>query len=304
MAKKHKRAINAAKSKMRQRKGIEIPKLTNKQYFGMPGMQFEKMCNALWGHNKRQLRNLFPEVNTSWMYIDRQGRMYGFGEGNVIPSAYQTREGSRMMGIQLFLIRRNNFSYCDSSYFMRASLKPRAAEAFGRGIDDFHDYNEEGDGVVTINAQSGIVEKLIEAGFAVGRLKRMKPLVNPKDADSGRYSCGATTADVYNVHPSLGEKVLYIASQNAAEVHKRGSKVRGERENDKGTVLRVERLHRLDDPVLDIIVTYEMRKPHGNPLILHGTRAIYDRMLDRDFWPKLASPPTHPNHLGEKGITF
>ena len=256
----------------------------------MDGFEFDKLCRQIRRDNRKLLNRLMSDPKISWMYVNKGGRVYGSGEGLTTPSAYQTREGAKWMDTPLFLITRSNLQYCDVSYFTRGEHKRKIGEILDRPDDDFFDYQQPGDGIVTINAQSGLINKLTEAGFAVGKLKVLKPKI-----DEQRYSCGATIADVQNVHYILSGKVLHIASQNADEVHKRGSRVRGERPNEEGTIERIERVHRFDDPVVDIIITYEMKSGGCNPLVLFGPRQIYDRKLDREFWPKVPDHPTSPN---------
>lgn len=261
---------------------LKLADITDDAYFSMHPVELEKIMRSVSRENKRWMTTMLPST-ASWAYISRDKEIWGVGEGDLSPSVNQTREAAKWVKKPLFLFTNCQQRYRDTTYFLEQS----AAESI-EGLTKipkiyFQPYLDDRSGVVAVNAQSGKVNAL-KKYYAIGTLAVMKPRDNRSEE---RHTVGATVADIRYVGWDHIETILYIASQSAEEVHARGSKVRGERRGEKGRILRIERLHRFDDPILDIFDTYRMkREDFWRPLVLHGPRAVYDTHMEASFLPK------------------
>jgi len=187
------------------------------------------------------------------------------------------------------LLKLDQGQFRDRTYFFKAKNAEEAYGLLGIEEDDVMLFKED---IVTVNAQSGLTSKLLKAGWALGELGRRVPLGWDKKT---RHQHGATVVDITNVGPNyVGD--LCIRSQNKATVNLRGSKVTGERKGDENRnvpVTRIERLHRLDCPILDIYDTWEDYarglQIKVNPLILHGDRANFDPGMEEERNPMTES---------------
>jgi hypothetical protein len=83
-----------------------------------------------------------------------------------------------------------------------------------------------------------------------------------------RHAQGAYSATIY--HKDFNAPIR-MTSQSQIEVNLRGSKTLDQKE--PGRWLRIDRLHRFDDPVVDMFDTYGLKVVENVlPLILYKTR--------------------------------
>jgi len=278
---------------------LTLPKVHARKYFSMnlkDLQHLEDLFSGLGKLNKKWIHQNAPSPKTEWMYVSVKGKIWGYGYGPSIPATHQVVEASELVGEKLYLLRRSNLQHCDSSFFIRSSNLEQISQLFGRSKEDFIDYSGINEGVLTIDAQSGLVNKLLNTNFAIGKLKILYTLTPDKDR---HYNAGATVADIHNVGWASSEayEFLHIGSQNKDEVHARGAKVTGERPQDESRkIKRIERLHRFDNPILDIFDTYLQKGRGWHSLVLHGLREKFglDEKNDSLLYSLDSSPLYEP----------
>ena len=260
---------------------LDAPKLTLKKVRTLGEVEFEKVYREFSGKNRGWMHENAPDPKVSWMYVSPRGKIWGYGYGNIFPSTRQVIDASGIVRTPLLLMLRQNQQYCDVSFFLTESHQEQVGKIFDRPRSDFEDYNGLNEGILTVYAQSGLVNKLRNALFAIGRLKKLKTRSAIKEGKI--YSSGAIIADITNIGWASSDAYdyLHIASQNADEVHSRGSKVTGERLGDsEKRVKRIERLHRDNDAIIDIFDTYAVKSRGWHPLILYGPREEFGVIKD------------------------
>lgn len=246
---------------------LKLPKISGKDLKGMNGIEFDEFCEKISKANRKWINNKFPTKQTSWAYVTKKGRIFDSSENPAIPSITQTRENYRFAGELVFLLLRPGCQYLDMVFFLESSEKGEIADIFEMPKKEFQEYINKDTGIVYVNAQSGLVNK-IKNIYSTGYLKTLSVL----SEEGIRHKEGATTAEISNI--GAAGKRIYMASQIQEAVEARGKKVRVSKDSE-GPLIRVERLHRFDDPILDIFDTYDI-SVMGYPLILYGSRERYN----------------------------
>jgi len=263
---------------------LKLDPISADEYFTMDPMRLDKLMSHLSVKNRRWMNVMLPST-TTWVYLNSEGEVWGQGEGNVVPSTPQTREAASWIKQPLYLLMRSQSRYRDITFFMETSAVHDLEQRLQIPDNYFFPYIDKSTGITSVNAQSGTVN-LLKDDYAMGSLKTQQPR---DEATDTRFQHGATVADVRYVGWEHPHPILYIASQNMIAVHGRGRRVRGERPGEKSKIIRVERQHRFDDPILDIFDTYNFLQQDGwKPFILYGPRAVYDTHREEAFLPKHA----------------
>lgn len=259
----------------KERKKVLMPSMSLRDYNSLGKEGFDELCEQLSDKNRDWIKENAPNQKISWMYVSRRGRIWGYGEGSIVPTDSQTREAANFNHIRtpLFLLKRNNSQYCDTSFFMKKGEVVKVAELFNRCEEDFSDYRNLNEGIATIQAQSGLVNKLVNARYAVGKLIVRKTLKPGEGRDGVHYKTGAVVVNITGINWASHCEVLHLGAQDKTEVHKRGGKVTGERPGEEDRkIKRIQLLHRVSDPIIDIFDTWEIKSRGWNSLVLHGAR--------------------------------
>ncbi len=239
--------------------GFVAPDMPKEAYMSIPAGEFGTLCRELYNRNKRWLNEAVNDPLVKSVLVAPDGRIVKSTYDKRVLTPEQVRDEARIRGCILYqLIRPQSFLSLD--LYFQDTDQDAVLKALERNRDRVKTYKED---VKTTKSQSGSLEKL-RATFVLGGMRELMPLVGEK-----RYSEGATvvysqTMDVF------GGKRLHIASQAEAKIHERGARTSSDRQPDLW--IRMERLHRFDDTVLDIYDTYAMERREGWPdLILYAT---------------------------------
>ncbi|MEK6861720.1 MAG: hypothetical protein AABY07_07155 [Nanoarchaeota archaeon] len=262
---------------------IKLDTLSDEVYFSMDLRELITIMEELGVQNRSWMnRNL--EKTIVWVLVDKDGEIIEESDRSIIPTYREVREQAKKEDRQLYMFVRSPDEYRDVTYFLDAEYVDSIAMILSRDSDDFFPYLDPIEMIRTINAQSGLTNKLKEK-CAVGKLYQLKPLFEPGNEKEGGHNYGSTVVNIDNAWMSGHDQLIHIASQNIHLVHARGSKVSGERSGSKNCT-RFERLHRFDDPILDIFDTYRFYserfeiKPN---LVLFGSRKEFDSGLEQRF---------------------
>ncbi len=273
---------------IRSKPEIRLDALSDERYFSMDLRELSAIMEELGIKNRKWMnRNLGKTV--TWVLVDKEGEIIEESERPIVPSYTGIKERATREKRQIYMFIRSSQQYRDTTYFLSTEYVDSVAMSLDRDSDDFFGYLSPVEGISTINAQSGLVGKLRE-GYALGKLSRKKPLLEPGNYESGGYNQGATVADIDNALNSEHNQVVHIASQNVHLVHARGSKTGNEGFGSVAT-LRLERLHRFDNPILDIFDTYRFYSDRSSGsgfnlkpnLVLFGLRKDFDPGLEHEF---------------------
>lgn len=269
---------------LKHRPEIKLDALSDEVYFSMDLRELSTIMEELGVQNRSWMnRNL--EKTIIWVLVDKDGEIIEESDRSITPTYREVREQAERDGKQLYMFVRSPGMYRDVTYFIDSEYVDGVAMIFDRDPDDFFTYLDQIEGVKTVNAQSGLINKLKEKKYAIGKLSRIKPLLEPGNEKSGGHDYGATIANINNAWKMGHDQLVHIASQNIHLVHAKGSKVSGERVGSKNYT-RFERLHRFDDPILDIFDTYRFYSERFEirpNLVLFGSRRDFDPGLEQRF---------------------
>lgn len=267
---------------LRAKPEIKLDALTDERYFSIPLRELSAVMEELGMQNRKWMnRNL--EKTVTWVLVDKEGEIIEESDRPIVPSYHEIRKRGTRDRMQIYMFIRSGEKYRDTTYFLGRDYIKDISMIFERDPSDFFEYLNSVEGIVTVNAQSGLVNKLSK--YAAGRLTRVIPLLIPGDKKGGAHAYGATVADIGDAWENGQEQIVRIASQNIHTVHANGSKVSGERTGSKNST-RFERLHRFDDPVLDLFDTYRFYSERFNmksDLVLFGPRKDFDPELEQRF---------------------
>jgi hypothetical protein len=215
--------------------------------------------------NEQWVRENMPP-NVQWAIVVG-GDIVDTGDfGGLVPSAFQTREKSTARR-RAYLVMRPS-SYLDTDLFFRSAYEQDILGIFERDPKHAFSHLDESEGIMSLRCRSGVLSTM-EEGYALGMLKVQKP---KREDGEGQHTEGATVCTVRNM--LYRGKPLYIAAQPAALVHRRGKRTQSDRDPDRA--FRIERHHRFDDPVLDIMDTYDIEMGSAGeqwpPLVLYKSR--------------------------------
>jgi hypothetical protein len=244
------------KTKFKIQQGITMPR-----YKKLDSQEFDGLCEKLYKQNRewfRQETSNNPTVTGILVVGKKLEEVY---HTNGFPSYFEIQRRSQTEGKKVFLLTRPN-PYLDLVLYFQTKNSEMITELLKREKQDVKSYLEPVEGISQLNCQSGLLNN-IEDAFAIGELKYEKTLIRQSKPELGRYEQGATVATIE--HPSYKMR-LRITSQSEKEVHLRRAKTIEEKR--PGNWERIERLHRFDDPILDIFDTYEMKKRENWPDLL------------------------------------
>jgi len=233
---------------------IKLNALSDELYFSMDLKELSTVMEELGVENRNWMnRNLGKTIVC--VLVDKDGEIIEESDRPIVPSYREIRERAIRGKKQIYMFVRSSESYRDVTYFLDTEYVDAVAMIFDRDSDDFFPYLGPVEGISTINAQSGLVNNLKRRNYTVGKLSRMEPFLEPENKNSGSHVYGSTVVNIDNAWKSGHSQLVHIASQNIHLVHAKGSKVSGERSGSISCT-RFERLHRFDDPILDIFDTY------------------------------------------------
>lgn len=246
------------------------PKFTVYDLKKMDIIDYEEFSEEISKKNRKWIKQNFPNDYVTWAIVTKTGTIIDYGKGNYRPCVSQIGNEWRLHKKPVFLLTRSEDSYCGTTYFVEASEKSDLGELLKKTHKDFDTYHSKGMDIALIDAQSGLVDKLVKIGkYALGQLKKKETKINGDEA-----GVGATVAKVINV--GKRHRNIYIASQIQEAVETRGKKVTYSKMAKKPEFRRIERLHRFDDSILDIFDTYKILVPRGNLLILYGSKTKFN----------------------------
>ena len=263
---------------------IKLDALSNETYFSMDLRELSMVMEELGIVNRGWMNRCLGKT-TVYVLVDKDGEIIEESDRSIVPSYDGVRKRALKEGRQIYMFIRSSNEYRDVTYFLDTDSVDAVGKIFDRASDDFFTYLDPVEGISTINAQSGLVNKL-KSGYAFGKLYRKKPLLEPGNPKGGGHACGATVVDIDNAWESNHDQRVHIASQNIHLVHARGSKT-GNEGFGSATTTRLERLHRFDDSILDIFDTYRFYSDgsRGDRFNLRLSLILYS--LRKDFSPKL-----------------
>ncbi|MDO8740661.1 MAG: hypothetical protein Q7J54_03775 [Candidatus Woesearchaeota archaeon] len=241
------------------------PKISTASYNALNGPEFDDLCKKVAKENRPWMKEIMPDPNTSWVLVIGN-KAAAFGQSDLIPSLSQVREkcGAGQRG---YLLMRPNARYCDLVLYFQSSQAKKIAGILKRNPADIKTYLEPTENISYVNAPSGVLNKLDDA-FALGEIKYERPLLYPDTESKEKHAQGAYVAAIK--HKTFG-KPIRLTSQSLIEVNLRGSKTLDQRYPEKW--VRMERLHRFHDEIVDMLNTYEVKKQENwPPLVLHRSR--------------------------------
>ena len=248
---------------------LKLPPITVLDYCEMRHGEFMDLVSQASELNQGWMRRNFPPGIDWAVVVD--GKIVHSGDHPPFPNEIRIRQFG-MRGYAPYLLMKS-VPRRDLRFFFRGEFQSDICQLLGMSHDEVESYSEPEEGIVTLATTSGSLNKLLEK-YALGSLAVLQPKIDEKR----RHAIGATTVKVYN--HQFGGKYLYIAAQIADHVHQRGGKTAEEREPDRW--YRVERRHRFDDPIADILDTYDMVKQQDwPPLVLYRSRDKYPTVKAR-----------------------
>jgi hypothetical protein len=233
------------------------PKVTALEYLTMTVEEFTEMCEGLYRTNEKWFDATINDKGVTSALVTHSGKVVETSCRETVLSVIQITEKSREYGQMVYQLIRSP-TYMDTMIYFRETNVDAILDLLDRKKEDVGIHKEE---IRKLRMQSGALRKLRD-DFLLGAMKDFRPRVGDI-----RYAEGATIAKVENYDFGDG-KSLYIASQSADKAHERGRKTIVDREPERW--IRMERLHRVDDPVLDIFDTYRINKSENWPeLVLY-----------------------------------
>ncbi|MFH0832475.1 MAG: hypothetical protein V1900_01995 [Candidatus Aenigmatarchaeota archaeon] len=234
-----------------------VPGLSIDEYFQLSHIEFDELCKQLYQDNKKWLNETLNDPVVHSVLVTSDGRILKSRYDNSVLTAEQVRDAARIYGSLVYQLSRPT-RFLDVNLYFQDASEHEVLTALERSRDGVSRYKGH---VKTAKSQSGSLEKLSNV-FIVGRMEELIPSIKGE-----RYEEGATVAYSQPMEV-FGWKRLHIASQSAEKVHQRNARTMDERE--PGKWLRIERLHRFDDPVLDMFDTYDIeRLPAWPGMILY-----------------------------------
>lgn len=240
------------------------PVMSRREYNNLSGPEFEDLCATVLEKNRLWARGAMKNPNTYWIVVLDSGKVIERGDSNLVPSFFQVREMTN--GKRGYLLYRPGEKYCDTELFLPTTEDDIVGERLGRSVRDIQSYLNPVEGISHVHVQSGHLPRLQE-GFALGQVVYESPLL--KGSKETRHSEGSSSA---RISIKGFPKIVRVASQSLAEVNARGIKTLDQRQPDKW--VRMERLHRFDDAIVDMFDTYNFKKDATWPsLLLYRKRA-------------------------------
>ncbi len=241
------------------------PKISKKNYMKLSGPEFDDLCNDALQCNKEWFRETTGKNPHAVWILVLGNKAIEVGYKNIVPSVTTVREHSQG-NKKAYLLVRPQRQYQDLMLFFREKTEGRVLDALHRERSDLKYHLDESEGMQSMYVQSGLLNKLHKQ-FALGSMELQAPLTGKKKEI--KHVHGAYVAHIRN--KEYQGKHLAISSQSKKDIHARGSKTIDEKLPDQW--MRIERLHRFDDPVLDIFDTYETRGQRKWPeLVLYKPR--------------------------------
>ncbi len=180
------------------------------------------------------------------------GRIVKAGFGYKIPNEIEIRAFGTRTETPYLLTRK--ISQRDIEIFGQVLSLPQIRKLLGENctVSPYGPTEEE---IIRIPTQSGNLNKL-EDQFVLAGLAIQQSLFRGRHGK--RHVIGATVARAFNKPEVFGDRMLFIASQWEDHVHAR----KGMTEDDRapGRFYRLERHHRIDEPVTDIFDTYDLAR--------------------------------------------
>lgn len=239
------------------------PKISTSDYGQLNGPEFDDLCKRVAKENRQWLKEVMPDPDMSWVLVIGN-KAVDFGHSDLVPSLSQIRAkcGAGQRG---YLLMRPNAIYCDLALYFQSSQAEVIAGILKRKPGDIKTYLDPVEEISFINAPSGALNKLEDA-FALGKIIYERPLL-----DNEKKKKHAEGAYVATIEHKTFDKAIRMGSQSQAEVNLRGIKTIDQRYPEQW--VRMERLHRFHDEVVDMLNTYEMKKQENwPPLLLHRSR--------------------------------
>jgi hypothetical protein len=237
-----------------------IPQISSTAYRTLTGPEFDDLCDNLVHTNRDWIRQNMPDINTTWVIVVG-GKIVEESHSDILPSIYEVTRRSRGKDLA-FLLTRPRKQYLGLELYFRNENIDSVVDLLKRDRQEVEDYRERVEGISFIQAQSGILNKLEDA-FALGRMRYECPLLYGETEK--RHHQGAYSATI--THTSF-QRSIRLASQSQSEINARGIKTLDQRQPERW--IRMERLHRFDDVVIDMFDTYASKKqPEWPALVLY-----------------------------------
>ena len=279
------------------KKNIDLPQISLDKILEWSAQFYEQTCEKFANGSKGILNEQMNEIGDkiTWIYMDQENHIYGSGDTKIVPNHRETQLAMQIVEKPLFLFRRSN-QYWDTAYFIAERFVNCFLDESNLEKPDQSEYydNDLGYGkIIQVVAQSGLYNNLIHK-FAMGKLNVLCGL----DAKNDQHVKGATIADI---KIDYSKRIVFISSRNQDEVLLTGAKPR---HFGNPNLIAVQRIHKFDDPIIDIIETYNQKcdSLSKKPLLLYGSSKVYDTRVRPKFLPRARWEPTIPGTDGSIAI--
>jgi hypothetical protein len=247
-----------------------MPPLDRRTYLAMMGPEFGDFCKEVAQMNKRWVREHLDDDNTSWAVVV-DGKIIESSSRVELPSVEYVRSMSTPESVAI-LISRPTTQLKDKTIYFDSGSSKKICDLLKADNAEVRSYREPVEAINCLDTRSGALPKL--AGeFGVANLTYLKVLIGEELRPNGVY-VARIPGDFH------GGRSLDIDSQSETQINKRGFKTLSQRE--PGKWIRLERLHRYEDPILDIMNTYASCRGTGWPeLVLCRDRNKHTRDISQ-----------------------
>jgi len=236
-------------------KNFKPIKIDLDNFLNLSNSQLSMFFNKATKQNEEWFDESTKNTNLYWILM-KGDRIRTMGYSNDdMPTMDDIKKMSKENGEVYSLLFNPSSAIKDLEIFFQSKETSKLMKIIGKDTTPY--LNNPDEKINTKAVKSGILNKL-KKNYALGNLINHKVL---------NHSLGATLAYVWNISYK-GKEGLYISSQSKREVHKRGSETIDEKTNRAG----IERLHRFDDPILDIFDTYDQKIGKPSLILYRGIR--------------------------------
>jgi len=236
-------------------KSFKPIKISVEKFLSLTDSELQVFYSKVANNNKEWLNDYFSR-GLDWIIVKGNKFKEGGYATEAKPSFDKIKRDTAEDREIRYLLFISNSAIKDLKIFFQAKEESRLTKIIGNA--EIKPYLHENEKINTADIQSGVLNKIKEK-YALGRLINHVPI---------DHVYGATVVQIDNIDYEKGKKGLHIGSQSVIEVHKRGSITMDERIN----ATRIERLHRFDDPILDIFDAYNEKIGKPSLILYKGTK--------------------------------
>ena len=229
---------------------FKFPDISEEKCRGLDSREWAEYCKGLSRRNKRWIEANLPK-DADHLFVNREGKILVVAYWH--PGDTIDRDVRReLRGKEHFMLRESDEDLTDTVLYFEERAREEVIKGLKIDLDDVDLYSDELSGIYTCFGESGLITRMKEF-VALGNLKVVKPMRNGR-----RYSQGATEVEIENFNKSKFN--LYIGSQDPTIVHALGLRSIVDQPDKAGKINYLTRLHRFDDPILDIFETWRIRQ--------------------------------------------